>query len=233
MENSKPRIRVGRAEMDFQHQGRTLTAVHPFYGPANSLALLKQIRGTKKKPTGLVEPTAPEVVSFVQEYFNGDGFQAQEVTRMMRGNYVRGFTGILCDPATQLVSFTERPTFNDSGVVDRDALVKRVATGDFYSQVPFEHAIEGEIYWNKVAKHRYLIAWVGGQEGVEKLAELVSRHPVKVAQLWVPSISSLTHPEARVAALYSDRDGRLSVSDVGYGDGEGGCAFGRLKTLGE
>src|SRR3989338_3929294 len=51
----KPRIRTVRTEMDFNHQGKILTAAHPFYGPENSKTLKKLIMADR-----LREPTASE-----------------------------------------------------------------------------------------------------------------------------------------------------------------------------
>jgi len=224
----KPRIRVGRTEMDFQHEGKTLTAVHPFYGPANSRTLQNLIR-----KDGYVESTAPELISFVHEYFDGSEPKAQEVNQIMRDRYFRGFTGILYVPEKDafgkgLAHFIDYPEFDEKSVVDRDNLLKRL--DESHAQIPFEHFKDGPVDWRKVAKHPYFVAWAGGEEGAEKLAELASKHPNKEAYILVPSISNLREPIARVATLSSDWDGdRLGVIPNYHGDDENSSSFGVLK----
>ncbi len=223
----KPRIRVGRTEMDFQHEGKTLTAVHPFYGPANSRTIQNLIR-----KDGYVEPTSAQLTSFVHEYFDGSEQQAQEVTQIMRDRYFRGFTGILYVPESKgkgLAHFIDYPEFDKKSFVDKDNLLKRL--DESRAQVPFEHFKDGSVDWNKVAKNPYFVAWAGGEEGAEKLAELASKHPDKEAYIWVPDVPNLKEPIARIATLVSDWDGgRLDVfSDDYVGDFEGSCAFGVLE----
>ncbi len=227
---TRQRIRVGRTEMDFSHQGRTLTAAHPFYGPANSLNLLSQIRGSSENPTGYREPTAPELASFVHEYFNGSELQASEVNQIMRDGYFRGFTGILYLPEEQVAHFIDHPEFDEKSYVDKNNLLKRLA--ESRAQVAFEHFREGSVEWRKVAKHPYFVAWAGGEEGAEKLAEITSKHSRKEAYIWAPDLSNLKVPEARVASLDSGRgldDSRLSVDSGNRGDDGDSCAFGVLK----
>lgn len=200
------------ATMDFPHQGRVLIAAHPFYSPKSSLALQREIR-----KDGLLEATASEVVSFVRKYFNGKKSRARDVTWIMRNGGFRGFTGILYDPATRLVSFLDRPVFNDAGFVDIGNLVQRVRDGDFYAQVPFKHAKSNVISWNKVAKYPYLVAWAGGQEGAEKLADLASKHPKKAVQLWVPDVSLLSE-ENRLLATITGLGSYQGGSELSCGD---------------
>jgi len=234
MENiqTKPRVMVGRTKMDFPHKGKTLTAVHPFYGPAKSLNLLSQIRGSPENPTGYVEPTAPELISFVHKYFNGDEPQAKEVNQIMKRRSFGGFTGILYMPKEKIAHFIDYPKFDEESVVDRDNLLKRL--DESRAQVPFKYIKESSINWRKVAKHPYFVAWGGGEEGAEKLAELASKHPSQEAYIWVPDALDLKESIARVARLYSSYEGHwLSVYSDTDGDYEDGHAFGVLKKVGE
>ena len=231
---TKPRIRIGRTEtyvineMDFQHEGKTLTAVHPFYGPADSRTLQNLIR-----KNGDVEPTAPELTSFVHEYFDGEESQAEEVNQIMKDKYFKGFTGILYVPekgalGKGLAYFIDNPKFDRDSIVNRDNLLKRL--DENRAQVPFEHLKEDFVDWKKVAKHPYFIAWAGGKEGAEKLAELASKHPKKEVSILVPNVSILREPIAKVAMLSSSEDSnRLIVSSRVLGDYEYSYAFGVLK----
>ncbi len=193
---TKPRIRE-KAEMDFPHQGKMLTAMHPFYESINPRTLQNLIR-----KGGCVEPTASELTSFVHEYFNGDEPQAQEVNQIMKEEYFRGFTGILYLPRKQIAHFIDYPELDEKGVVDKENLLKRL--DESYAQVPFKDLKEGYVDWEKVAKHPYLVAWGGGKEGAEKLAELTSKHPDKEAYIRVPDVSNLRVPIAGVVALNSN-----------------------------
>lgn len=218
----KPRIRFGRTEMDFPHQGRTLTAVHPFYGPSNSRTLQSLI-----SQAGYKEPTSAELTSFVHEYFSGAEPQAQEVQEIMSNKYFRGFTGILYVPEGNgkgLAHFIDYPTFDENSFVRRDNLLERL--GESRAQVSFEHLREGPVSQQKVAKHPYFVAWAGGEDGAEKLAELTSKHSRQEAYVWVPNVSNLKEPIAGVAALYSGWvDLGLDVDSDGHGDDEDSFAF--------
>jgi len=225
----KPRIRVGRTEMDFPHQGKILTAIHPFYGPGNSLNLLSQIRGSSKNPTGCVEPTSSQVTSFVHEYFNGEESQAKQVNEIMEDEYFKGFTGILYLPQEKIAHFIDYPEFDRNSYVDKDNLLKRL--DESYAQVPFKDIKESYVDWKKVAEHPYLVAWGGGKEGAEKLAELASKDPKKEVSILVPDVSILREPIAKVAMLCSSEgSNRLIVNSRVPGDYEDSFAFGVLKT---
>jgi len=219
----KPRIRTVRTEMDFNHQGKILTAAHPFYGPENSKTLKKLIMADR-----LREPTASETVSFAHEYFLGEEPQAQEVTGIMKERYFRGFTGVLFVPENNgkgLAHFINYPEFDGRSVVNTQNLIERI--GESYAQVSFEYLKEGVVPWNEVAKQPYFVAFGQGKEGAEKLAELVSKHPRREAYAAIPNLSKMKNPESRVAVLYSAWGGfRLLVDFSDLGDGEGSCAFG-------
>jgi len=217
----RPRIET---LMHFSHKGEILTARHPFYGPANFLTLLNQIRNSPN----IREPTASEVASFANEYFNGKEPQAKYVTSKMKSNYFRGFTGILYLPNERLAHFIDNPEFDANSVVDRDNLLRRLS--ESRAQVPFEHLKEGAVNWRGIANHPYFIAWADGREGAEKLSELASKHPRQEAYSWIPNFEDLREPIARVAALDSNGFGlRLGVVADDSGDNGGRCSFGVLN----
>ena len=225
---TKPRIRFGRTEMDFSHKGKILTAVHPFYGPRNSRTLKNLIRAD-----GLKESTSAELTSFVYEYFNGNEPQAQEVKQIIKDRYFRGFTGILYVPekgasGKGLAHFINYPEFNENSYVNVGNLLERI--GESYANVPFEHLKEDSVDWKEVGKHPYFVAWAGGEEGAEKLAELASKHPRQEAYIFVPNFSLLKEPIARVAGLFSGWNlDRLDGNSDDYGNNENSFAFGVLK----
>jgi len=225
---AKQRIIVGKTKMYFSHKGKTLTAVHPFYGPEYSRSLQNLI-----KKEGYVEPTSAQLTSLVHEYFNGDELQAQQVNQIMGDRYFRGFTGILYVPekgalGKGLAHFIDYPEFDEKSVVNRDNLLERL--NESRAQVPFEHLKHGPIGWRKVAKNPYFVAWAGGEEGAEKLAELASKHSNKEAYIWLPDISNLEKPIARVATLDSYIHGdKLSVGSYDLGYGRKSHAFGVLR----
>ena len=76
----------------------------------------------------------------------------------------------------------------------------------------------------EIAKNPYIIA-LAGQEGAEKLAEVVGKHKKK-SYLW--SSEYVNKQLTRVSALNSYRDSfrRLDVDGDYHGYGGGGCAFG-------
>lgn len=218
---TKPRIRVRRTEMDFQHEGKTLTAVHPFYGPANSRTLQNLIR-----KEGYIEPISAQLTSFVHEYFGGSEQQVQEVTQISRDGYFRGFTGILYIPEEGLAYFIDYPEFDINSHVNKENLLKRL--DESRARVSFKHLKEGSVDWRKVAKHPYFVAWAGGEEGAEKLAELASKS--KKAYIGVPNVSNLKEPIARVASLGFYLSGYVwGVDSGGCGDLESSSAFGVQK----
>lgn len=223
---TRERIRVGRTEMDFTHEGEILTAVHPFYGPANSKTLLENIR-----QEGLREPTAPEVASFVHEYFTGEEPQAQEVQNIMRNRFFRGFTGVLYVPEGNgkgLAHFIDgNLKFDDNSYVVTRDLQSRIE--EARASVSFEHLKSGSVSWEDIPSHPYFVKWAG-EEGAEKLSELASKHLRKDAYILVPEVSNLDEPLARVVSLGSFWGGvRLDVDSDGLGYGRLTYAFGVLN----
>ena len=199
--------------MEFPHQGKKLTASHPFFGPANSKELQAEIKREK-----YTEPTFPELTSFIYHYFNGKGPQAEEINEIMNTKYFVGFTGVLYLPRKKEVCFIDHPAFDRGSVVDLDNLETRLRLNEARARVSLDNIETGSVPWNKVAKNPFFIAVSGGEEGAEKLAELASKHSEKKGHIFVPKISNFTSPQARIPLLYSYQNGSsLTVTLNGSG----------------
>lgn len=211
--------------MEFPHQGKTLTAIYPFFGPANSKTLVAEIEREK-----YVEPTFPELTSFVHHYFNGKGPASEEVHEVMTTKYFVGFTGILYVPHKNEIHFIDRPEFDRGSVVDIDDLVTRRRMNETRTKVSLDNIETGSIAWDKIAGNPLFIALSGGEEGAEKLAEIASAHTDKKGHIFVPEISNFTSPQARIPLLYSYQKGRsLTVSLNGSGYSTNSYTFGLKK----
>jgi len=174
---TRPRIRVRKTEMDFQDKGNLLTAVHPFYYDSKSPRELQALI----KNEGYREPTSAELTSFVHEYFDGSEPQAQEITdKLEMGGYFIGFTGILYVPEERVAHFIDFPVFDENSIVDKDDLLRRI--DESRAQVDFKDLRKSSVEWGDVKNHPYFVAWSGGNEGAEKLAELVSKQRRKKGQ---------------------------------------------------
>ncbi|HLC54409.1 MAG TPA: hypothetical protein VJK07_02145 [Candidatus Nanoarchaeia archaeon] len=218
-----PVIRV-RTEIDFLHEGKTLTAVHPFYGPKTAKVLRDIIRAN----AGQREPTAPEAISFLDALYGGEHAISQEAMALMYPNYFRGFTGIVRDDANDLISCLDFPEFNADGSLDRSNLLARVAKGEAgIRTVPISKIQTGYQKPTELAKNPFVCA-LSGAEGAEKVARLADRHPKKEAHVWIPEVGEL--PVVRIAALGSGGYGGFYVFGDGGGLGRGGYAFGVLNS---
>lgn len=212
--------------MKFPHQGKTIIAAHPFFGPANSKTLLSEIKREE-----YVEPAFPELVSFVHSFFKGEGPLAEEVSEIMSAKYFVGFTGILYLPHKSEVYFIDRPRFDRRSVVDMDDLLTRLRLKEVHAKVSLENIERGSISWNKIPKNPLFRALAGGEEGAEKLAELASKHSDKKGHIFVPETSNFTSPQARIPLLYSYDKGRsLTVSLNGSGYSINSFTVGLTRT---
>ena len=221
----KPRVRVAKAEMDFPHEGNLLTAVHPLYGPANSADLLRLIIGSSEEPTGYREPNNSEVISFIHEYFSGSELQAKDVTSKLDRNYLRGFTGVLFVPEERIAYFQNSPVLNEKGLIDVGSFMKNLDNS--YANVSFDFIKNStNVPWRDIRKHPYLLAWAGGEEGAEKLAEIVSRRSGQHATIWAPHFDELTVPTTKITAMYSGGGNGLHTYCTMGGDVELGFSFG-------
>lgn len=215
---AEPIITRGRTKIEFPDAG--FSAAHPFYGPANSATLREKIRAD-----GLKEPTSGQTVVLAHSLYNGEEPEAKEATDIMRNRYIRGFTGVLFEPKSQLAHFIDYPEFDGSSVVDVNNLLERIE--ESYVQVPFGKLENGAVNWRDVSKHPYFVAFGHGKEGAERISELASKHSRKEAYIWTPNISNLEKPIARVATLYSGWGGDgLYVSSDGSGVNEANYSFG-------
>ncbi len=223
----KPRVRVAKAEMDFPHEGEILTAVHPFCGPANTVDLLRQIRGSLEEPTGYREPTNSELVSFIHEYFSGSELQARDANAILHKNYLRAFTGVLFVPEHKVAYFKENPELNERGFIDPVAFMKSLGSNCY--DVPFEsfgNSASTDVDWRKIRKHPYFLGWAGGEESAEKFAELVSRRQGQHATIIAPRLEDLKEPTAKITAMYAGGGNGLKTYCTLNGDIELAFSFG-------
>ncbi len=211
--------------MEFPHQGKTLTAIYPFFGPANSKTLLTIIKQERA-----AEPTFPELTSFVHHYYNGEGPRSEKISEIMNTKYFVGYTGVLYLPRKKEVYFIDYPSFDRGSVVDADDLLRRLKLNEDRIKVPLENIETGSIPWNKIAKNPFFIAVSGGEEGAEKLAEIASKHSDKKGHIFVPQLSNFTSPQARISLLYSYQGGKsLTVTLNGSGFSTNSYAMGLVK----
>jgi hypothetical protein len=205
-----------KTAMEFPHQGRSLTAIHPFFGPANSKTLLEELGREKYS-----EPTLPELASFIHHYYHGFA-EAGEVNEIMRTKYFVGYTGIIYLPQEKEICFIDYPAFDRGSVVDIDDLITRMRFREIRAKVSLENIESGSLPWNKIAGNPLFIA-LCGEEGAEKIAEIASRHPDQRGFIFVPEFSNFTSPQARIPLVYSYNDGRsLTVTLNGSGNGING-----------
>ncbi len=225
-DETKPRIRTRSAEMDFTHGGKILTAVYPFYGPANARTLQTLIQRD-----GYRVPTAPELASFAHEYFGGSDIQAREFTQIMRsGMYFRGYTGILSLKDKKTIHFIDKPQLDvEDSRVSVDNLIRRI--GESRARIPFRHFRNGIVGAGNVKKHPYFVAW-GEKEGAEKLAEIASNYADKEAYIFnFPKFHQ--EPEARITKLTAGWYSRaLIVVSSDFGAPDDTYAFGILEQEG-
>ncbi len=224
--NRSHQEKMEKTEMEFSHQGEKITAIYPFFGPADSKTLLSIIKLEKYSA-----PAFPELTSFVHHYFSGEGKHSEEITEIMNTKYFVGFTGILYLPQEKEVYFMDHPKFDMASVVDTDNLISRIRLNDFRTRVSLDGIETGTLPWNKIAKNPFFIAVSGGEEGAEKLAELASKHQTKNGHIFVPKISNFMSPQARIPLLYSyDRGRSLTVSLNGSGSTTNSYTFGLIKN---
>ncbi|MFO7923184.1 MAG: hypothetical protein R6U58_05790 [Bacteroidales bacterium] len=213
-----------KTELEFPHKGETLTAIYPFFGPANLKSLQAEIRRKN-----FSEPTFPELTSFVHHYFNGKDSQAKEVDEIMYTKYFAAFTEILYLPRKNEVCFLDHPDLEGGSFVDAEYLLSRLRLNEVRTRVSLENVETGSVPWNRMAKNPLFIAVSGGEEGAEKLAELASKHSDKKGHIFVPKMSNFSSPQARIPLLYSYDKGRsLTVTLNGSGYGINSYTFGLI-----
>lgn len=205
------RVREGRTELEADHLGRTITFLHPAYGPDDYFSVQ---RGIEK--AGLRVPTMAETISLAYSAWqNPNEKYSKEIIQLLKNGWFWGFTGNLYVP-NKGVYIQDNPEVK-SGIVimNEQDLVKKLESGDDSVRfVPFGFQ-NGEISLRELEKNPYVQALVG-EEGAEKLGEVTDKYRKK---LYLYSFKNVNEPIARVPALSSDwNDLRLNVS--GYsGDG--------------
>ena len=207
-----------RKYMKFNHQDRTLEATPYLYGPGTSVSLINEIRDPRENSR---EPTASEMASFIHAYS-----QRGDVAYHLSTASFMGFTGILFVPGDQTIHFIDYPTFNTNGSVNVKDLSNRIS--ESRSTLEFTRFYPGPVLNEHIREHPFILAWVGGQEGAEKLAYLAStnpratsrsaswtlppfaqRYPHGIAYICIPDVANLKKPLATVATL------GFGMSDLG------------------
>jgi hypothetical protein len=217
-----------KTEMEFPHQGNSLTAAYPLFGPANSRTLQNEI-----KREGYVEPTFPELTSFIHHcYFNGEPAHVGKIDEIMKTKYFVGFTGVLYLPGKNEVCFIDHPSLERASVVDSDYLQTIQRLHENCNRVNLDDVETGSVPWNKIANNPLFRAVGGCEEGAEKLAELASRHSDKNGYIFVPKISNFSSPQARIILMYSYGGGKsLTVTLNGSGSSRNSYSVGLLKAI--
>lgn len=214
--------------MEFPHQGKSLIAGYPFFGPANSRTLQNEI-----KRGGYLEPTFPELISFIHHcYFNGTPSHAGMIDEIMKTKYFVGFTGVLYLPGKNEVCFFDHPSLDRASVVDFDYLEMKQRLHYDCKRVDLDDVETGLVPWNRIAGNPLFRAVSGGEEGAGKLAELASMHSDKNGYIFVPKISNFSSPQARIILLYSYGGGKsLTVTLNGSGSSRNSYSVGLLKAI--
>ncbi len=214
--------------MKFPHQGKSLTAAYPFFGPANSRTLQNDI-----KRGGYLEPTFPELTSFIHHYyFKGAPSHDGKFDEILKTKYFVGFTGVLYMPGKNEVCFFDHPSLDRASVVDYDYLETQQRLHENFNTVNLDGVETGSVPWNRIACNPLFRAVGGGEEGAEKLAELASRHSDKSGYIFVPKTSNFTSPQARIILLYSYGGGKsLTVTLNGPGSSRNSYSVGLLKAI--
>src|SRR3989338_4017898 len=217
--NQNLRIKEGRTELTTTHQGQDLTFVHPSYGPDTYANVGSQI-----EQAGLIRPTMSQITSLAHTSCNSNDKYSKEIQKIMKDNWLWGFTGTLYVPNKGAYIQEDPQIRNGMPFMDESELVRKLEANDPSVRfVPFGFKV-GEMTPIQLAGNKYVQALVG-EEGAEKLAEIADKHKNK-PYLW--SFESVDEPITRVSALYSDwvLDVRLYVDGYVRGDGRDGYSFG-------
>lgn len=218
------RVRRKRIELIASHNREDLVFLHPIYGP-NTYANV----GSEIERDGLYRPTMAETASLVHGAFNSDDDYSKDIKKIMRDNWLWGFTGILYVPNRGAYIQDDPELRNGMPYMEELELIKRLESGDsLVRYVPFGFKI-GSQSSLELSKNPYVIGLVG-KEGVEKLAEVADKHRAK-PYLW--SFESVDESLTRVSALdsyWSIGVRRLNVYGYIHGNDRDGCAFGVQKA---
>ena len=89
------RVKEGRTELTIDHQGQDLTFIHPYFGPGTYAEVDAKLTSPEIK---LERPTLSQTASLANTVFNSDDKYSNEIKRLMKSNWLLGFTGILYVP---------------------------------------------------------------------------------------------------------------------------------------
>ena len=215
-------IRKGSTEIDVSHKDSNLTFVHPAYGP-NTYLNIKQLIENDEMDT----PTFSETVSLIYPAFVNDKEKKVEefndIKKIMKDNWLWGFTGILYTPETIYVQ--DNPEIrNGMPFMDEGDLVKKLEQNDpSVRQVQYGFNT-GSMSALSLVKNEFVIA-LAGEEGADKLAQIADTFKIN-PYLW--SFKNVNENQTRVSALDSSRslDHRLDVIGNNFGNYRDGYAFG-------
>ncbi len=209
---------VGRTLL--KPRGTNLIFIHQAYGPNTYAKVKEAIEQDNLKPA-----TMAETASLAHAAFNSDDNHSKEIRKIMKERGLWAFTGTLYTPKLGYVQDNPE-TREGMPYMDESDLVKKLEAGDS-SVRTFNYCFKtGEMSPGELAKNEYVQA-LAGDEGAEKLAELAGRHE---SQPYLWGFKSVSKPETRVSALFSNWNFGtwLYVYGDGYGRGNNryGCALG-------
>ena len=214
------RIKQSRAELTTEHKGEDLTFIHPSYGPDDYTNVKELIEKDNLEP-----PTMAETASLVHSVFNSDDTYSEEIKRIMKDKWLWAFIGILYIPNKGAYIQDNPRIKNGMSCMDQNELERKLEANDpCVRVVPFGFKT-GEMSSLQLSKNEFIRA-IAGEEGAEKLAEVVADKYRNKSQLY--SFDSVNEPLTRVSALYSDwdLDLRLVISGLNHGYSRDGHAFG-------
>jgi hypothetical protein len=212
------KIKEGRTELTVEHEGKDLTFVHP----ANK-GTYASVQGQIQE-AGLEAPTMAQTASLVQDAFNSEDKYSQGIKKIMKDNWLWGFTGNLYVPNKGVYVQDNPEVRNGMPFMDESELVEKLEAEDPSVRfVPFGYKTENMSALD-LAKNEYIIA-LAGEEGADKLAQVADKHK-RQPYLW--SFKSVSEPTTRVSRLYSGWGfvDRLVVVGVDRGDCRVSFAFG-------
>ena len=221
--NQNLRIKEGRTELTTTHQGQDLTFVHPSYGPDTYANVGSQI-----EQAGLIRPTMSQITSLAHTSCNSNDKYSKEIQKIMKDNWLWGFTGTLYVPNKGAYIQEDPQIRNGMPFMDESDLVRKLEANDPNVRfVPFGFKTE-EMTPIQLANNDYVKALVG-EEGAEKLAEISDKHRYKP---YLYSFESVDEPLTRVSALLSNwnLDDRLYVLGNYHGFNWYGYSFGVSRT---
>ena len=180
--NSKSmQIREGVTYLDVSHQNGKISFVYPAFGEDTHIYLYNLINAKK-----LNMSTSAQMVSLIYAAWQNpkERYQA-EIINIFKNYLLLTFTGNLYLPGKG-VYLQDRPEIRIGNVIMEESNLLKILASDSFDEggvtfskdrsvrfVPFGFKI-GEQRSKELAKNPYAIAFAGGQESAEKLAEAAS-----------------------------------------------------------